>query len=171
LNASLPVAVRVYRIRTVEPSFHARHAAISREYRYRWREVAEPDPLESRYTVHQPRRLDRDAVSVAVNAICGVHRFDRFCKAESLPVDSSCRVESAAVRWTGSRGEFRIVADRFLHQMVRRLIWTIFEIGCGCLNFDAFQASVSIGAPLPRVGVVPPKGLTLWNVRFAKVLR
>jgi tRNA pseudouridine38-40 synthase len=170
LNAKLPDSVRVYRVRRVAPEFHARHAAISREYRYRWREAIAPDALESRYTAYLPMRLDRAVVCEAANSVCGVHMFYRYCKTESMPDDSSCRVSVSTVRWKGSRGEFRIVADRFLHQMVRRLVWALFEIGSGSLNIEAFQASINDGAPLPRIGVASPKGLTLWMVQFTKVL-
>lgn len=167
LNSRLPRDIRNLCARAVDFSASARYMARGREYRYRWRERREPDVFEARFRAFVPGRLDRDKMSEAARLFEGLHSFENFAKRRAGQVDFLCRIGLSEVRFDGTRGEFRIRGDRFLHQMVRRLQASMIRIGLGELEISSLQAAFDEGKPLSRVDVAAPEGLILWKVYFS----
>jgi len=166
LNAHLPANIRIQRVSVVPDGYRARFEALAKEYRYRWREGKLPDIFETRYRAFVPARLDRNRVRDAIELMAGRHSFEHFCRRRAGQMDFLCSISGARVLWRGTRGEFRITGDRFLHQMVRRIVAAIFEIGQGRLDTGDFSRALFEGKPLKRVDVAPAEGLVLWKVYF-----
>lgn len=87
LNDVLPPSIRVTGVERVEDSFHARHSATAKTYRYRiYRERICP-PFLARYVYHDPHPMDEDAMILASEHIVG--RFDFTSFAASDPERSA----------------------------------------------------------------------------------
>jgi tRNA pseudouridine38-40 synthase len=82
LNDILPPAIRVTGVEMVEDSFHARHSAQAKTYRYRiYRDDICP-PFLARYVYHDPYPMDEDAMVRASEYIVGTFDFTSFAASD-----------------------------------------------------------------------------------------
>jgi tRNA pseudouridine38-40 synthase len=82
LNDILPPAIRVTGVEIVEDSFHARHSAQAKTYRYRiYRDDICP-PFLARYVYHDPYPMDEDAMIRASEYIVGTFDFTSFAASD-----------------------------------------------------------------------------------------
>ena len=132
LNALLPNDVWVARSEPVPAEFHALRSATARGYVYRVGTGAgarSPFPLRWSWPVEGP--LDRAVLDRCAETLVGSHSFRGFAKSGQPERGYRCTVHVA--RWTDWPGglEFRVVADRFLHHMVRYLVGTMIDAATG----------------------------------------
>ncbi len=167
LDAVLPEDVAVRKVREAAADFHPRFGAEARRYRYVISTVGRKRPfLRDRYwSPGWP--LNPDSLARLAAAIPGERSFERFARVGQPERGTRCRVRSAA--WLFDRPPFaffEIVADRFLHHMVRYLVGTSVEIAAGRRPFDDFERLLA-GEPGTRaVFPAPPGGLYLTGVRY-----
>ncbi len=155
------------------PDFDARFSATSRTYRYDvWNDAA-PNPLRARFTWHVAGSLDVGAMDRAAADVVGEHDFASFCR---RPKPAPGRAEPSLVRrvhearWLAVDGgpllRFEIRASSFCHQMVRSLVGTTVDVGCG-RRAAATMAEVVAARDRGAAGrVAPPAGLVLWEVGY-----
>ncbi|RKY59909.1 MAG: tRNA pseudouridine(38-40) synthase TruA [Candidatus Latescibacterota bacterium] len=164
LDGLLPDDLAVREVAEVPPDFHARFSAKARRYRYniylRRRAVGR------QYGWFVPYELDLRRMEKAAGAILGEHDFRAFCIASSAPKRPVCKVTEAG--WSVGDGEvhFEVVADRFLHSMVRLLVGTMVEIGRGKLPVDAVEKALASGDRAFVGPSAPPCGLFLMEVMY-----
>lgn len=169
LNAYLPEDIRIVKAFEVGRDFNSRFRATSKEYRYRWRETRLPDVFETRFRAHFRERTDKGLIASGLKQVTGEYSFERFCRRSSERIGYVCRISNCEFKTKGSRGEIRITGDRFLYQMVRRIVGSLYDVGCGRLSLADFENAVKHGKELPLVTVAPANGLILWNVYFAEL--
>jgi tRNA pseudouridine38-40 synthase len=129
LNGILGPEIAVYVTESVEDSFHARHSARWRRYRYRIG-TGVGDPLTRGFTWEVGRRLDVPAMAAAAGAFLGEHDFSSFCR--TVEGKSNVRrVDESMVAVDGDLIEFWITANAFCHQMVRSLVGHLYDVGRG----------------------------------------
>jgi tRNA pseudouridine38-40 synthase len=155
------------------PDFDARFSATSRTYRYDvWNDAA-PNPLRARFTWHVAGSLDVGAMDRAAADVVGEHDFASFCR---RPKPAPGRAEPSLVRrvhearWSAVDGgpllRFEIRASSFCHQMVRSVVGTMVDVGCG-RRAAATMAEVIVARDRGAAGrVAPPAGLVLWEVGY-----
>jgi tRNA pseudouridine38-40 synthase len=155
------------------PDFDARFSATSRTYRYDvWNDAA-PNPLRARFTWHVAGSLDVGAMDRAAADVVGEHDFASFCR---RPKPAPGRAEPSLVRrvhearWSVVDGgpllRFEIRASSFCHQMVRSVVGTMVDVGCG-RRAAATMAEVIVARDRGAAGrVAPPAGLVLWEVGY-----
>jgi len=111
--------------------------------------------------------LDGDARARLAAAIPGERSFERFARAGQPERGTRCRVASADWRFDHPPFLFfEIVADRFLHHMVRYLVGTSVEIAAGRRPFEDFERLLAGEAASRPVFPAPPGGLYLTGVRY-----
>ncbi len=131
INSNLPEDVAAGSIKPVSDDFHARYRARARQYRYTiLNRMTRPAVMRSQVTwVHQP--LDQAHMRAAAKHLLGQHDFSAFraaeCQAHS-PVRYMHRLE---IRREGEMLHIDVVADGFLHHMVRNIAGVLIEIGAG----------------------------------------
>ncbi len=140
LNSMLPEDIRVHDVAEAEDDFHARFDARSKIYRYYLDRSRVPSPFRSRYTLHYPYALDRQALDDGADRILGERDFAAFRA-------SSCAARTTVRRCTVStfleEGEelvFEIEATGFLHHMVRNIVGTLLEVGRGKREPSSLEA-------------------------------
>ena len=133
LNSLLPRDIWIETLREAEADFHPRFQATGRRYEYY---------LAPGRTGRAPnRRLgtawiseapDLEVLRTAVRPFLGRHDFERFSKSGQPQLGTVCTVETADWMVTPLGDlRFTIVADRFLHRMVRYLVATMMEQSTG----------------------------------------
>lgn len=165
LRGLLPADVTVREASTVEESFSARFSARERTYVYALLNRPEPNALLTRYAYHVAGRLDLEAMRAASEALIGEHDFRSFGAAGS----QRCTVRDVrriAIEPRNDLIRIEIVADAFLHHMVRTVVGTLAECGAGRRNPDL----TSVLAARDRLAAgptAPAHGLYLAGVRYA----
>ena len=168
LNSVLQGDVWIETLLETTPDFHPRFHATGRRYEYFLAPgPAGPAPHRRRNTSWIARPPDLEALRAAARPILGRHSFERFAKSGQLEVATVCTVEKAEwLRTPLGDLRFTIVADRFLHHMVRYLVATMVEQSAGARRQD------DVGRLLAgSEGVRPPRpaeacGLYLTGVRY-----
>ena len=176
INGMTPPDLAVTSIAPAVDGFDARRDATSRTYCYRVDVSAVPDPFERRFALHWPWDFDPGLLGEAANAVLGKHDFTAFTPSQNVHVrfdrevtrcgwiPSSQRLEG---REAGTIWEMWIEADSFMRSMVRVLVGTMLEVGCGRRGMDDFVRLLE-GAPRDRAGeTAPAHGLHLAAVEYA----
>ncbi len=164
LNAVLPGDIRALALYEAAPSFHVRHAALRRVYRYFIRWV--PDPFERAYSLFLTRVPDFDKLHLAAQMLIGERNFSAFTKDLRDQPNLTCEIYEA--RWVVGEGEayFEVVANRFLRAMVRALVGAQLRLAQGKLSWQAFEAALQQGDRRWGMYLAPPQGLFLWDVVY-----
>jgi tRNA pseudouridine38-40 synthase len=133
LNAILPTDMWAADAESVPPTFHARYSAVARGYIYRvGTAAAARSPFRRPWCWPVRDDLDPGVLASGAAWILGEHSFRGYAKSGQPERGYRCRVHHAAWReWPAAGLEFRIVADRFLHHMVRYLVGTMVDAARG----------------------------------------
>ncbi len=167
LNANLPAKIRITRCAYVPQSFHARHSARAKLYRYRiWTGRVLP-PLEFERAWHITSPLDLSFMKAAAKKFVGQHDFAAFSANRGKPEKSSIRkIHAVHVQKKGLCITIGFEGDGFLYKMVRLMVGTIVQCGLG--KTDAEEITRRLNSPA-RNGArfaAPAAGLFLMRVRY-----
>jgi tRNA pseudouridine38-40 synthase len=101
LNDILPPAIRVTGVEIVGDSFHARHSATAKTYRYRIYRDDICSPFLARYVYHDPYPMDEEAMMRASEYIVGTFDFTSFAATD--PERAARLAEAKKARKTVAR--------------------------------------------------------------------
>lgn len=166
LNANLPVDVAVNWIKPVAEDFHARFQARVRHYRYTILNRATRPALTRAQVSWTHRPLDHARMQLAAQYLLGEHDFSAFraieCQARS-PVRT---LHVLQVQRHGELIRIDVVANAFLHHMVRNIAGVLMAIGAGKQEVEWTQ-QVLAGRDRRLGGVTaPPQGLCFRAVSY-----
>jgi tRNA pseudouridine38-40 synthase len=164
LNLTLGTDINVLEARDVPMSFHSRHDAVARRYRYQI--AARRSAFFKRliWWVRQP--LDFDAMERAARALLGRHDFTSFADKAADITEPRVRVSQASLRRGDFLTSFTIEADHFLPRMVRRVAGVLVQIGVHNLPVEAMTRFLSETVEDPAAWTAPPSGLFLERVLY-----
>jgi tRNA pseudouridine38-40 synthase len=168
LNAVLPSDIWVVDAGEADAAFHARFSAVARGYVYRVATTpAARSPFLRRWCWPLGRPLELAALDALAGELLGEHSFRAFAKAGQPERGERCTVHRSSWRAWGRRGvEYIIVANRFLHHMVRYLVGTMVAIALGQRGDGDLKALLAGGTPLETSPPAPPAGLFLARVYY-----
>jgi len=167
INKMLPADMAAKRLIRVADSAHARYNALSRAYSYRIH--FEKNPFLSGLSYYYPYPApDVDAMKKALPLF---RNFDDYAMLSKFNPDNKstlCRVTRAELIYDPENKnlEFRVEANRFLHNMVRRMTGALLAIGRHALSSDQLRDSLDKKIPLPVNETAPPEGLYLTRVLY-----
>lgn len=166
LNAHLPPAIRIMRIGTAEPDFHARFSAKGKVYKYRvWNGAVLP-PSELGRAWHVVHKLDLAAVQAMAESFIGRHDFAAFsANRGDNSTDTVRTIHSINVGRKGDLLTFTFEGEGFLYKMVRMMTTAIVRAGEGREPVEALQARLKDGGPKWN-HVAPAEGLWLMRVLY-----
>ncbi len=131
INSNLPADVAANWVQQVPDDFHARYQACARQYRYTiLNRLTRPALMRSQVTwVHH--LLDEARMCAAARFLLGEHDFSAFRAVECQARSPVRRVHRLDVRRDGEIVTIDVVADGFLHHMVRNIVGVLIDIGTG----------------------------------------
>ncbi len=168
-NTRLPPAIALQWAGEVAPGFHARHTALRRIYRYYILNRSARSALKRQRAAWVHRELDAQAMHGAAQALLGEHDFSAFRSVECQSKTSVRRIESVAVQRTGDCVWLEIVANAYLHHMVRNIVGTLLEVQREADPFGAMARILAAGERRLAGATAPAAGLYLWRVEYPAV--
>lgn len=165
-NTLLPPDASVRWAQPVEETFHARFSATARQYRYLiLNQPTRPALLRNRVS-WQMRPLDVARMNAAAAHLLGEHDFTAY-RAQQCQSKSPVRViRHLTVTRHGAYLSIDVLANAFLHHMVRNIAGVLMTIGQGEREPD-WAREVLEGRDRKLGGVTaPPQGLYLVAVEY-----
>lgn len=165
LNNLLPPSIAVRDIRRVLDLAHARFDAVARTYHYRI--TTRKDPFLYITHARVAAELDFEAMNTAAQHLLGKQDFASFCRAHTDVKTTICDVREAQwVQVNETEAYFLITADRFLRNMVRAIVGTLFEVGRGRLTESQFAEIIASFNRCKAGHSAPAEGLSLVNIKY-----
>ena len=165
LNRILPRDISCGRAERVSEDMHARFSAKRRTYRYFIH--TQRDPFLRHYSVETHWKLDFEMMNEAALWLTTQDDFKAFCKASADNKTTLCQVTTAQwVSTSPTTWYFEIAANRFLRNMVRAVVGTLFEVGRHRMTLEQFREVVATGTRSDAGESMPAHGLFLWDIEY-----
>ncbi|MDR0394444.1 MAG: tRNA pseudouridine(38-40) synthase TruA [Tannerella sp.] len=165
LNRILPEDIAVNKIVAVTENAHARFDAVSRTYKYYMTE--KKNPFDREWVCRMPlHKMDFDGMNEACKALFDYSDFTSFSKLHTDVKTNDCRIEEAGWEREGDLWVFTIRADRFLRNMVRAIVGTLWCVGRGKATVEDFRRIIEAKDRCKAGMSVPAKGLALTDITY-----
>jgi len=171
LNDRLPADINVLDVQPASMSFHARHAAASRTYRYQVSRRRTAFAKRLVWWVRSP--LDLAVLHECAALIGRSEDFRSFAEGDADEDGDAEAVKSSRVRMKESVWSqedhllvYRIRANRFLWKMVRRLVGTMVASAIGQIDRGSMAQWLKEPSREPARLTAPPSGLFLESVEY-----
>lgn len=148
--------------------FDPRSDASARTYVYTFNDARSEPALDRHYVTHVRKSLDAAAMNDASQLLVGSHDFAAFA-GPSTPEDAPTRrvVESASTNRTGDRVEFKITANAYLHQQIRRIAGVLYDVGTGSCSKERVSELLATANRGEAEHVMPAHGLCLEEISYS----
>lgn len=136
-NSLLPKDIILKNIYPVKPDAHTRFDALSRTYHYFI--AFEKQVFHQDTVVYVRHPLNFDLMNEAGRILTQYSDFASFCKSNGNNKTTICNVKEAFWTETEQGAFFTITANRFLRNMVRSVVGTMFDIGREKISLEDFE--------------------------------
>ena len=165
LNNLLPNSIAIRDIRRVTDEAHARFDAQERTYYYRI--TTRKEPFSYQYRARIGAILDYTAMNRAAALLLGRQDFASFCRTHTDVKTTICDVREAKwIQENEYEAYFVITADRFLRNMVRAVVGTLFEVGKGKMTVEQFKEVIASHDRCKAGHSAPAEGLSLVEIIY-----
>jgi tRNA pseudouridine38-40 synthase len=169
-NTYLPPQVSALWARPVPGAFHARYSAFARRYRYVILNRPSRPALAAERVCWIRDVLDAERMQSAARALIGEHDFTSFRAAECQARTPMRHLHEIAVERHGELLLVSVLANAFLHHMVRNIAGVLLAIGTGDRP-ESWAAEVLAARDRKQGGITAPAGgLYLAGVRYSPSL-
>ena len=165
LNRLLPRDIVADRVEAVSADMHARFSAVSRTYHYYIH--TRRDPFRRAYSCEMYYIPDFDKMNEAAATLLEYDDFASFCKSHTDVKTTLCNVTEA--RWVQDdeySWHFVITANRFLRNMVRAVVGTLFDVGRGRIDTEGFRKIIEGRSRSAAGDSVPACALFLEKILY-----
>jgi tRNA pseudouridine38-40 synthase len=166
LNALTPPDITIKEVEVAPDNFDPRRDARSRVYEY-WilnRPTPSPFYLNRAWHVHEP--LDVEAMRAANRCLIGEHDFSSFRAAGCDAAHPVRKIYQTAIDERGELLIYRVEATAFLRHMVRNIVGTLVEVGCGERTPESFRELLELRDRTKAGDTAPAHGLFLVEVNY-----
>ena len=165
LNGILPDSIAVFDVYPVRDDAHARFDAVRRTYEYHI--IDHKDPFLCTQATRVRPGLDFAAMNEAAQLLIGKQDFASFCRTNTDVKTTICDLTRAEWQELGNgHAVFTIAADRFLRNMVRAVVGTLFEVGRGKMTKEQFAEVITQHNRCAAGDSAPAEGLFLTHVEY-----
>ena len=165
LNGILPDSIAIFAIYPVKENAHARFDAIRRTYEYHI--IDHKNPFLCTQATRIRSGLDFSAMNKAAELLIGKQDFASFCRTNTDVKTTICDLTYAKWQQLGEgHAVFTIIADRFLRNMVRAVVGTLFEVGRGKLSLRQFAEIIRQQNRCAAGDSAPAQGLYLTHIEY-----
>lgn len=131
VNANLPKNIAVRWVKEVDAEFHARFSATARRYRYVIYNHRYRPAILGQGVTHFHLPLDENLMQQAGQYLLGENDFTSFRAVQCQSKTPWRNVHHLQVNRIGNYIVVDIKANAFVHHMVRNIVGSLFEVGCG----------------------------------------
>ena len=165
LNGILPDSIAIFDLCLVTDDAHARFSAVRRTYEYHI--VDHKDPFLCQHATRVRPGLDFEAMNEAAQLLIGKQDFASFCRTNTDVKTTICDLTRAEWKELGNgHAVFTIAADRFLRNMVRAVVGTLFEVGRGKITKEQFAQVITQHNRCAAGDSAPAEGLFLTHIEY-----
>lgn len=166
VNAQLPSTIAVRWMTSVDPAFHARFSALARRYRYIiYNHRLRPAILGSGL-LHFPFPLDEKRMHRAAQYLLGENDFSAFRAAQCQSKTPWREIQQIRVERIGRYVLVDVQANAFVHHMVRNIVGSLLEVGCGQQSETWIHALLDGRDRTLAAATAKPNGLYLVDVVY-----
>lgn len=170
LNHYMTKDVRIRCAQLVEDGpegFDPRSDASSRTYVYKFNDARSAPALDRHFVTHVRTTLDAEVMNIASQSLVGLHDFAAFA-GPSTPADAPTlrNVESASAIRLGDNIEFKITANAYLHQQIRRIAGVLYDVGRGNASTEIVGQLLASANRGEAAHVMPAEGLCLEAISY-----
>ena len=165
LNRLLPSDISISKVVAVEETMHARFSAKWRTYRYYVHTYKVP--FLRHYSYETPYALDYELMAKGAERIMHHEDFAAFCKSGADNKTTLCAVR--ACKWVQTSDHswyFEITANRFLRNMVRATVGTLFLFGHHKISLTDLERILDEGNRSHAGESMPPHALFLEDIEY-----
>jgi tRNA pseudouridine38-40 synthase len=165
-NTYLPPSIAVCWAKIVDEAFHARYTAMSRHYRYIiYNYPTRPAILAARVTWYYDV-LNIATMQQAGRYLLGEHDFSTFRSAHCEAKTPMRNVQALVVTRNEDYIVIEIIANAFLHHMVRNIVGSLLAIGAGFKEPEWMQELLLAKDRRKAAATAPAEGLYLHKVYY-----
>ncbi len=164
LNKLVGKDIVVEKMVKVKNDAHARFDAISRTYKYYI--STQKDPFNRDFCYEFEGKLDVDRMDQGAKLLMGYNDFKSFCKLHSDVKTTLCKLYCSEWSQEGKFLVYTVTADRFLRNMVRAMVGTMFELGRNKIDIDLFKQIIEAGDRNIAGASILAKGLFLMGIEY-----
>jgi tRNA pseudouridine38-40 synthase len=166
LNSILPRGIAIVDIFEVNPEYNARYSATARTYHYYIH--TQKNPFRRLYSYEYPHHsLNLELMQRASEALLAYSEFLPLIKLDKEHNKTNCTLFSSKFDQLDQHYyRYEISANRFLHNMVRRIVGTLMLIGREKMTIEEFRKAMDAQTPLRLIALAPANGLHLINIKY-----
>ena len=166
LNIHLPRDIRVMDSELVDDDFHACNCAKRKTYRYSFYVSNVEKPLKDRYAVMLEKLPDIELMKESARLFIGEHDFKAFCSSGSGAKTTVRTIYGVDVDFDGENLQVCVTGNGFLYNMVRIMVGTLVNVGCGKTPQSTIDKMLLFGERSLGGKTLPARGLCLMNVEY-----
>jgi len=167
LNTYLPGSIAVTEVREASPRFHARYNAIGKTYCYTCYDGEVKPVFGRRYCTILEEKPDMEPMRQAAGLLVGEHDFRNFCVNPRMKKSTIRRLDKVEITRDGDYLYFVLHGNGFLQNMVRIIVGTLLEVGCGRMQAEQVAAILANPDRQKAGPTAPAQGLCLMEVDYA----
>ena len=165
INQVIHPDISIKKILKVKNEAHARFDALTREYKYFI--SIEKNPFLREICYEYTGKLDFNKMKESAGILFEYSDFKSFCKLHSDVKTTLCNIYHSEWEVIENKYVYTIKADRFLRNMVRALVGTMFDIGRKRTDIEGFH-NIFLGKNRCLAGAsAPARGLALTSIDYS----
>ncbi|MEH7455758.1 tRNA pseudouridine(38-40) synthase TruA [Bacillus sp. JJ1127] len=136
LNQYLPNDISITDVELVSERFHARYNSKAKTYLYKIWNEEHTNPFMRKYSMHVGKKLNVENMKKAAQYLIGSHDFTAFSNAKSKKKSMVREVYMLDIVESEGFIQIRVSGNGFLHNMVRKIVGALVEVGLGQLDAE-----------------------------------
>ncbi len=166
LNRYLPDDIAVLEVREASPRFHARYNATGKTYCYTCYDGDVKPVFDRKYYTRLEEKPDVELMRQAAELLKGQHDFRNFCVNPRMKKSTVRCVDKILIEREGGYLRFTFHGTGFLQNMVRIMVGTLLEVGCGRMTVEQVRQVLENQERQKAGPTAPAQGLCLMQVDY-----
>lgn len=166
LNRYLPDDIAVLEVKEASPRFHARYNAVGKTYCYTCFDGDVKPVFDRKYYARLEEKPDVERMRRAAEALRGQHDFRNFCVNSRMKKSTVRCVDKIIIEREGGYIRFTFHGNGFLQNMVRIMVGTLLEVGCGRMTEEQVKEILENPERQKAGPTAPAQGLCLMSVDY-----
>ena len=169
MNSLLPSDIVFYKIFKVQENAHARFHAIKRSYEYKILLGKSPFTTDTEWQIN--KKINIEAMNKAAKFLLDYTDFKCFSRSKTDVRTYNCDISRAEFIQNNNQLVFYISADRFLRNMVRAIVGTLYAVGIGKMQPEEIKEIINSKNRSNAGSSAPAHGLFLTEILYPENIK